>query len=73
MCGIVGCILKDSEKSVAPILLECVENLDYRGYDSVGIATVDGKIHEKRTRERSLKWMKSLIWQICLETLESLM
>ena len=50
MCGIVGCILKDNEKSVAPILLECVENLDYRGYDSVGIATVDGKIHVKKDK-----------------------
>ena len=48
MCGIVGCILKDKEKPVAPILLECVENLDYRGYDSVGIATFDGSIHVKK-------------------------
>ncbi len=37
MCGIVGCILKDRE--AAPILLECVKKLEYRGYDSVGIAT----------------------------------
>jgi len=37
MCGIVGCILKD--KDAAPILLECVKKLEYRGYDSVGIAT----------------------------------
>lgn len=50
MCGIVGCILKDKEKSVAPILLECVENLDYRGYDSVGIATFDGNIHVKKDK-----------------------
>ncbi|ADC47143.1 glucosamine-fructose-6-phosphate aminotransferase GlmS1 [Methanobrevibacter ruminantium M1] len=50
MCGIVGCILKDKQKSVAPILLECVENLDYRGYDSVGIATFDGSIHVKKDK-----------------------
>jgi glucosamine--fructose-6-phosphate aminotransferase (isomerizing) len=37
MCGIVGCILKDDE--AAPVLLQCVGKLEYRGYDSVGIAT----------------------------------
>lgn len=37
MCGIVGCILND--KKAAPILLDCVKRLEYRGYDSVGIAT----------------------------------
>jgi glutamine---fructose-6-phosphate transaminase (isomerizing) len=37
MCGIVGCILKD--KKAAPVLLDCVRRLEYRGYDSVGIAT----------------------------------
>ena len=50
MCGIVGCILKDKEKPVAPILLECVENLDYRGYDSVGIATIDDRIYVKKDK-----------------------
>lgn len=40
MCGIVGCILKD-DKRVAPILLECISKLEYRGYDSVGLATID--------------------------------
>lgn len=46
MCGIVGCILKD--KKAAPILLECVTKLEYRGYDSVGIATPDSEIHIKK-------------------------
>ena len=50
MCGIVGCILKDKDKPVAPILLECMENLDYRGYDSAGIATMDGQIHVKKDK-----------------------
>lgn len=39
MCGIVGCVLKN--RKAAPILLECISNLEYRGYDSVGIVTVD--------------------------------
>lgn len=37
MCGIVGCILKDNK--AAPVLLDCVKLLEYRGYDSVGVAT----------------------------------
>ncbi len=37
MCGIVGCILKNNK--AAPVLLDCVQRLEYRGYDSVGLAT----------------------------------
>lgn len=39
MCGIVGCILKDGEKA-SPILLDSIYKLEYRGYDSVGLATI---------------------------------
>ena len=39
MCGIVGYI---GEKQVAPILLEGLSKLEYRGYDSAGIAVCDG-------------------------------
>jgi glucosamine--fructose-6-phosphate aminotransferase (isomerizing) len=46
MCGIVGCILKDKE--AAPILLECVRKLEYRGYDSVGIATSSNELYIKK-------------------------
>lgn len=46
MCGIVGCILK--EKKAAPILLECVRRLEYRGYDSVGLATSSSGINIKK-------------------------
>lgn len=38
MCGIAGCILK--EGLVAPKLYEALKRLEYRGYDSVGIATI---------------------------------
>lgn len=38
MCGIVGVIGK---KEAAPILLESLKRLEYRGYDSAGIATLD--------------------------------
>lgn len=39
MCGIVACILKDDKKA-APVLLESIRKLEYRGYDSVGLATI---------------------------------
>ncbi|MGM9551965.1 MAG: glutamine--fructose-6-phosphate transaminase (isomerizing) [Clostridia bacterium] len=39
MCGIVGYI---GEKQVAPILLEGLSKLEYRGYDSAGIAVCNG-------------------------------
>ena len=45
MCGIVG-VLGDHE--AAPILVEALKRLEYRGYDSAGIAT----IHEQRLDRR---------------------
>ncbi len=41
MCGIVGCILKNDD-DVAPILFDCISKLEYRGYDSIGLATYSG-------------------------------
>ncbi|MGV8143966.1 MAG: glutamine--fructose-6-phosphate transaminase (isomerizing) [Methanothermobacter sp.] len=48
MCGIVGCILKDKE--AAPVLLDCVKKLEYRGYDSVGIATSANEIKIRKDK-----------------------
>ena len=46
MCGIVG-VLGDHE--AAPILVEALKRLEYRGYDSAGIATVnDGHLERRR-------------------------
>ncbi|WP_127112451.1 glutamine--fructose-6-phosphate transaminase (isomerizing) [Shimia sediminis] len=45
MCGIVG-ILGGHE--VAPILVEALKRLEYRGYDSAGIATVHDGVLERR-------------------------
>ncbi|MBL8252911.1 MAG: glutamine--fructose-6-phosphate transaminase (isomerizing) [Candidatus Competibacter sp.] len=49
MCGIVGAI---AERNVTPILLEGLRRLEYRGYDSAGIVTVDSRddrLHRVRT------------------------
>ncbi|MCL2359340.1 glutamine--fructose-6-phosphate transaminase (isomerizing) [Candidatus Bathycorpusculum sp.] len=41
MCGIFGCVLK--EGNAAPIIHSSLKRLEYRGYDSVGIATLNNK------------------------------
>jgi len=47
MCGIFGCILKDG--NAAPVIHEALKRLEYRGYDSVGEATLyNGKLYIKK-------------------------
>ncbi|MBD3368501.1 MAG: glutamine--fructose-6-phosphate transaminase (isomerizing) [Candidatus Eisenbacteria bacterium] len=40
MCGIIGCVTADS--NTVPALLEGLRRVEYRGYDSAGLAVVDG-------------------------------
>jgi glucosamine--fructose-6-phosphate aminotransferase (isomerizing) len=47
MCGIVGAI---AERNVVPILMEGLRRLEYRGYDSAGIAVLNGTAKLKRLR-----------------------
>ncbi len=47
MCGIVGAV---AQRDVAPILLECLRRLEYRGYDSAGIAVINHQQHLQRLR-----------------------
>ena len=48
MCGIVGVV---AERNAVPILLEGLRRLEYRGYDSAGLAVIDGAtvLHRVRT------------------------
>ena len=46
MCGIVGGI---AQRNIVPILVEGLKRLEYRGYDSAGLAVInDGTIYRKR-------------------------
>jgi len=46
MCGIIGYI---GSKTALPIILEGLKNLEYRGYDSAGVAIIsDERLHIKK-------------------------
>ncbi len=47
MCGIVGAV---AQRDVAEILVEGLRRLEYRGYDSAGVAVVDAQCHLTRVR-----------------------
>jgi glucosamine--fructose-6-phosphate aminotransferase (isomerizing) len=47
MCGIVGAV---SERNVVPILVEGLRRLEYRGYDSAGLAVINGSNTLTRVR-----------------------
>ncbi len=47
MCGIVGAV---AERNVVPILIDGLRRLEYRGYDSAGVAVLNGTRHLKRLR-----------------------
>ena len=49
MCGIVGAI---ANRDVVPVLIEGLKRLEYRGYDSAGIAVVDGEVRRVRRTGR---------------------
>ncbi|MDH5741926.1 MAG: glutamine--fructose-6-phosphate transaminase (isomerizing) [Candidatus Aminicenantes bacterium] len=58
MCGIIGYV---GSKEVVPILLEGLKKLEYRGYDSAGIAVIDeGKIQRRRVKGKVSELEKSL-------------
>jgi len=50
MCGIVGAV---AQRNITPILVEGLKRLEYRGYDSCGVALhVDGKLQRSRSTSR---------------------
>jgi glucosamine--fructose-6-phosphate aminotransferase (isomerizing) len=50
MCGIVGAV---AQRNITPILVEGLKRLEYRGYDSCGVALhVDGQLRRSRSTSR---------------------
>lgn len=50
MCGIVGAV---STRNIVPVLIEGLRRLEYRGYDSCGVAVQrDGQLERARTVSR---------------------
>src|SRR4029079_17273497 len=58
MCGIVGYIGK---QQAAPLILESLRKLEYRGYDSAGIAVLNGGTVELRRCEDKLENLENLL------------
>ena len=66
MCGIIGII---SKNNVVPRLLDGLHRLEYRGYDSAGIATLTGGQIERRRAEGKLVNLDALLAKEPLEGL----
>ncbi|MBV9331269.1 MAG: glutamine--fructose-6-phosphate transaminase (isomerizing), partial [Alphaproteobacteria bacterium] len=58
MCGIVGIA---AERDVAPVILEALKRLEYRGYDSAGIATLVGDHIERRRSPGKLSRLEEVL------------
>ncbi len=50
MCGIVGAV---AQRDITPVLVEGLKRLEYRGYDSCGVAVhMDGQLRRTRSTQR---------------------
>jgi glucosamine--fructose-6-phosphate aminotransferase (isomerizing) len=58
MCGIVGAI---AERNVVPVLMEGLRRLEYRGYDSAGLAVLsDGQLRRQRRQGKVAELQSAL-------------
>ena len=58
MCGIVGIV---GHSPVAPLLVDALKRLEYRGYDSAGVATIDhGELGRRRAEGKLVNLEKRL-------------
>lgn len=59
MCGIIGYIAKGEEKNLAPVLINGLRRLEYRGYDSAGLSIINSQ--GKVIQEKSVGKIDSLV------------
>jgi len=58
MCGIVGYV---GHRNAAQIILDGLQRLEYRGYDSAGLAVVDGRRLEIRRHPGKIRILEGLV------------
>jgi glucosamine--fructose-6-phosphate aminotransferase (isomerizing) len=58
MCGIIGYV---GDKSVTPLLIEGLKRLEYRGYDSAGVAVMNGNGIEMRRAAGKIARLESAV------------
>jgi glucosamine--fructose-6-phosphate aminotransferase (isomerizing) len=58
MCGIVGYV---GPKTATPLLIEGLKRLEYRGYDSAGIATMNGAGLESRKAKGKISMLEAVV------------
>ena len=58
MCGIIGIV---GSAEAAPLLVDGLRRLAYRGYDSAGIATLSGGAVERRRSEGKIEKLAALV------------
>ena len=58
MCGIVGIV---GSQPVAPLIVDALKRLEYRGYDSAGVATIENGHLARRRAEGKLVNLEKLI------------
>jgi len=61
MCGIVGYVGKTQDGTALDVVMEGLARLEYRGYDSAGVALVDGDHVETRKKSGKLANLRSEI------------
>ncbi|ULB12102.1 glutamine--fructose-6-phosphate transaminase (isomerizing) (plasmid) [Cereibacter azotoformans] len=58
MCGIVGIL---GQRPAAPVILDSLRRLEYRGYDSAGIVALDGGVMDRRRSSGKLSALAELL------------
>src|SRR5450631_4357745 len=58
MCGIVGIL---GRGPVADQLVDSLQRLEYRGYDSAGVATLEGALLDRRRAKGKLKNLEAVL------------